>query len=110
MPTYRMDFVVPDDLDVTEEPATGEPVFNDPAPNPILEGLRDALRRDSRWEFSRLTPLRPWGDPHRQHVIVWVDITRIDAETLLREDIYGIVVDALPGASLIGVHRDVTLS
>jgi hypothetical protein len=100
MPTYRMDFVVPDDLDVAEEPP-GEPLFNDPASNPILEGLRAALRCDSRWELSRLTPLRPWGDPHRQHVIVWMDITRTDAETLLSEDVYGIVVDALPGASLI---------
>jgi hypothetical protein len=101
MPTYRMDFVVPDDLDVAEEPPTGEPVFNDPIPNPILEGLRVALNHDSRWEFSRVTPLRPWGDPHRQHVIVWVDITRTDAETLLREDVHDLVTDALPGASLI---------
>ena len=103
MPTYRMDFLVRDDLDVTEEPATGEPLFNDnPIPNPTLERLRAALNRDSRWEFSRVTPLRPWGDPHRQHLIVWMDITRTDAEALLRDDVPGIVTDALPGTSLIG--------
>jgi hypothetical protein len=101
MAIYRMDFLIPDDI--AEETSTGEPLFNEPIPHPILEGLRAALNRDSRWGVTRVTPLRPWGDRERQHLIVWVAITRTDAETILREGVYDIVTDAIPGASLIGI-------
>jgi hypothetical protein len=36
-------------------------------------------------------------------VLVWIAIARPDAETVLREGVYDIVTDAIPGASLIGI-------
>lgn len=53
-------------------------------------------------EFTRVTSLRPWGDRERQHVIVWVDVARPDAETLLQESVNGIVKDAIQGTTLVG--------
>jgi hypothetical protein len=103
MATYRMDFVIPDEVDIAEESTLGEPLFTEPIPHPTLEGLRVALDRDSRWSVTRVTPLQPWGDSERQHLLVWVAIARPDAETVLREGLYDIVTDAIPEASLIGI-------
>lgn len=108
-PPFRFDFIVPEGIDVAEEPPEGEFFTADPVPSPLLERLRGALSADPRWTVKRVTPLRPDGDPERrQHLILWTFVAEHENDELLqaaRLGIAEIVTDLIPGASLIGVQQ-----
>lgn len=97
-PPMLLDFVVPDSIDITEEPPEGEFFTGDNVLNATLEQLRAALLQgDHRWELQRVTSLR--DRDARQHLVVWVRADP-DDEVQVLIDVGRIVADVIPGARL----------
>lgn len=65
---YRLDFLVPEMHDITEEHAGVAAPVTPPPRNATLDRLRAALAEDPRWQRSMLAPWRPFGQS--QHLIV----------------------------------------
>lgn len=101
---YRLDFVVPDELDITEEHAGVKPPLDPPPRNPTLDRLRAALAEDPRWKRSMLAPWRPFDEP--QHCIVWIDLTRPEDDAVIRAAVSRIVDTLLPGAWLLEMVKN----
>jgi hypothetical protein len=99
-PRYRLDFIVPESYDISEDPAEGEFFTGTPSRNPTLERLRSAMSADSRWKRSLLAPWKPGAE---QHLIVWVDLDEETAEAVIRDGVYDVVSDVLPGVMLVGI-------
>jgi hypothetical protein len=101
-PRYRLDFIVPESYDISEDPPEGEFFSGTPTSNPTLGRLRAAMSTDSRWERSMLAPWKPRGVAG-QHLIVWVDLDEEISETVIGDGVYDVVSDAIPGVTLVEV-------
>lgn len=102
-PRYRFDFGVPERYFIAEEHA-GIETATPPPRNPLLDRVRAALAADPRWERSMLAPWRPFGD--KQHLIVWIDLTRPESEDIIQDAISGIVDQFLPGVRLLEMVKN----
>ena len=103
-PRYRLDFVVPERHDIAEDYGSPTPSASQPARNETLDRLRAALATDPRWERSMLAPWRPVRE--RQHLIVWIDLTRPGSEVVIRDAVAAIVEAVLPGAELMEMVKN----
>jgi hypothetical protein len=103
-PRYRLDFLVPEIHDISEDHAGIEASLTPPPRNPTLDRLRAALAEDPRWERSMLAPWRPFGQ--YQHLIVWIDLTQPESEEAIRDAVTGIVNDFLPGVRLAEMIKE----
>jgi hypothetical protein len=98
LPRYRLDFLVLEIHDIAEEHAGAQAPVTPPPRNATLDRLRAALAEDPRWTRSMLAPWRPFGQ--YQHLIVWIDLTQPESETVIRDAVTGIVNEYLPGVTL----------
>jgi hypothetical protein len=99
-PRYRLDFIVPESYDISEDPAEGEFFTSRPSRNPTLEHLRAAMSADSRWQRSMLAPWKPIAE---QHLIVWVDLDEETPESVISDSVYDVVSEVLPGVTLVAI-------
>lgn len=99
-PRYRLDFMVPESYDISEDPVEGDLFTGAPARNPKLERLRAAMSSDHWWQRSILAP---WKPGTQQHLIVWVDLDEETAEAVISDGVYDVVSDILPGVMLVGI-------
>jgi hypothetical protein len=99
-PRYRLDFIVPESYDISEDPVQHDLVTGAPARNPTLERLRAAMSSDHRWQRSILAP---WKPGTQQHLIVWVDLDQETAEAVIGDGVYDVVSEVLPGVMLLGI-------
>jgi hypothetical protein len=104
IPRYRLDFLVPEIHEISEDHLGIAAPATPPPRSPTLDRLRAALAEDLRWERSMLAPWRPFGQ--YQHLIVWLDISRPRSEDVIRDAITGIVNNFLPGVRLAEMTRE----
>ena len=51
-----------------------------------------------------LAPWRPFGE--RQHLVVWIDLTRPESEIVIRDAVSAVVDAVLPGAELVEMVKN----
>lgn len=105
-PPFRFEFKVPHGADVQEPPPSGKTVFEgEVEPSPLLERLRTALRKDSRWSLKRVSPFRPDERHPEQRLVVWVSGASGMDDATIRGAVYDVVTDVIPGSLLVGIER-----
>jgi hypothetical protein len=103
-PRYRLDFVVPERHDIAEDYGSPTLPASQPSRNETLDRLRAVLATDPRWERSMLAPWRPVSE--RQHLVVWIDLTRPESEMAIRDAVSAIVEFILPGVELVEMVKN----
>jgi len=102
---FCVEFVVPLEMDIREEPPFSEFFTSPPEPNPVMEKIRSAVGSDSRWNLARVASLRPNSDPEHQHMLVWVWADEA-AQDEVRVGVYDIVTELIPAARLAGIQQE----
>jgi hypothetical protein len=105
---WRVEFTVPETVDIQEWPHRDTSFAGDHGPNPLLERLRQALEADQRVRSTRVAPVIRGGDQKRQQLLVSAQIVSFDNDMgrqSVSEVISDVVGKVIPAATLVGAEQ-----
>ncbi len=105
---WRVEFTVPDTINIQEWPHRDTSFTGDDGPNPVLERLRRGLEADQRVYFTRVDPVIRTGDQKRQQLLVSAQVVSFDQDMgrqAAREAVCDVVGKVIPPATFIGVEQ-----